>query len=85
MKALRQRYGHAKAKASAEKAVAAVQLYRGALGLPINTQQRFYTRMQKAIERAAQDHGMTIHAAWDQITSEAAARGQIVPRPGKDY
>lgn len=85
MKALRRRYGHAKAKASAEKAVEAAQLYGGALGLPIKTQQRFYVRMQKAIERAAKDHGMSTQATWDQITAQAQSLGRIVPRPGKDY
>jgi hypothetical protein len=85
VKAIRRRYGHAKAKASAEKAVEAARLYSGALGLPIKTQQRFYVRMQKAIERAAEDHGMSTQAVWDQITSAAASRGKVIPRPGKDY
>jgi hypothetical protein len=85
MHSLRRRYGHAKAKASAEKAVEAARLYAGALGLPIKTQQQFYARMQKAIGRVAKDYDMSTQAVWDQIMSEAASRGKVMPRPGKDY
>lgn len=74
-----------KAKASAHKAIEATRYYIGSMGLPAKTMQRFYSRMTKAIEKAATDHGMPLDQAMDQIMSRARTMGAITPRPGKDY
>lgn len=82
MRRLRRRYGHSSA---AYDAVEAARLYMGSEGLPIKTQQRFYKRMMKAIERAARAAKMDVHIAHQQITARASSLGRVRPQPGKDY
>ncbi len=72
-------------KALLERAVKATQLYCGAEGTYVKTQQRFYTRMDKAISAVAQKSGVDRQSAWNQIQAEAKRRGCITPVPGKDY
>lgn len=72
-------------KASVEAAVKAWQMYYGAEGLPIKTQQRFYSRATKLTDKVAKEHSMSSLAAHEQIQGEEGRRGKIYPRPGKDY
>lgn len=74
-----------KASAGVEAAVKAWQMYYGADGLPIKTQQRFYAKARKLTDKVATHHGMSVQSAHDQVTAEASRRGKIWPRPGKDY
>ena len=74
-----------KASAGVEAAVKAWQMYYGTEGLPIKTQQRFYSRATKLTDKVATQHGMSSLAAHEQIQAEASRRGKIWPRPGKDY
>jgi hypothetical protein len=71
--------------ADIEKAVIATQLYMGSEGLSVRIQDRFYQRMQRAIQSLAKKRELTLQHAHDEITREAARRGQIRPKPGKDY
>lgn len=68
-----------------EKAVTAARLYNGAMGLPIKTQQRLYTRLNKACERIAKDKGMPFDEVFRQVNDHARVLGAVSPRPGKDY
>lgn len=68
-----------------EKAVLATQLYMGADGLSVRIQDRFYKRMQKAIISASTKGKLPHHFVHDEITREAARRGKVIPKPGKDY
>lgn len=72
-------------KALLEKAVAAAQLYCGSTSLNVKDAQRFYRRMNSAIDRVAAAAGMDHSAAAEQITAEARRRGCITPRPGQHF
>lgn len=72
-------------KALLERAVKAAQLYCGSEGARIQHQQRFYTRMDRAITAVAAKAGIDRQDANDQIIREARRRGCVIPRPGKDY
>lgn len=72
-------------KASVEAAVKAWQMYYGSDGLPIKTQQRFYSKATKLTEKVAREHGMSSLATHEQIQAEASRRGKISSQPGKDY
>lgn len=68
-----------------EAAVKSAQLYRGSMGLPIKTQQRFYARMMTAARKVAAAYGMDETTALEQISTQASSRGNVTPQPGKDY
>lgn len=74
-----------KPRASAERAVKAMQLYLGSiLYARPRDEQKLYAKARKAVDKAAADHGMTELSAWEQVEAEARKRGKIRPMPGKD-
>lgn len=75
------RVPHAKVNAAVE----AARMYFGADGLPIRTQQRFYTKMMRTIAALANTTGNTEQNVFNQITERARSLGRVYPRPGKDY
>jgi hypothetical protein len=66
-------------------ALKAAQAYQATLDLPIKTQQRFYARLQRAVNRVAETEGMSAADVFEQITKRAHELGPVPIQPGKDY
>lgn len=72
-------------KSNVERAVNSMRVYLGSVDkTSLRDQQRLYARTMHEVDRLVDQTKLTRADVWDQVATEARARGLVLAIPGRD-